>query len=290
MGGLNPELLVGSVVNLFEISEEGELFNGQGQITRNIGGGIYAIDSTSSKPFGGSFATLSLDKFVIDGSMVKSPVLDDYAAIAMSIAALKQIVDLKLPLNVYVVFHRAEEIGFAGAYGVASASVLPKSTLIYSIETSSYKVRGLPIAKVGGGIILRTGDKMTERYNEDAIKLAQVAASMTEQEVQEVRMDGGSCEASLYYAMGYRTGGLCLPLVAWHNNGAIEGINKNVPEQVHIDDFRGGTKLMVRIAEALSNDPKKYQIGKIHEITDTHRNLVKTVEGIFEDYKNKGLF
>jgi putative aminopeptidase FrvX len=128
MGGLNKGLVVGSLVDLYDCYDH-EL----PCITRGIISEEF--DAESANPSGRyrmatddhvdqrAFAVLHLPELEISDSIIRAPVLDDYASIAMSLAALKDVVDKKLSVDVYVVFHRGEEIGFVGAYGVASSEL-----------------------------------------------------------------------------------------------------------------------------------------------------------------------
>jgi len=107
--------------------------------------------------------------------------------------------------------------------------------------------------------------------------------------VQQVRMYGGGCEGSLYYAMGYRTAGIILPLIAWHNNGVWEGEKRLMREGVHRDDFHGMTELMVNTARTLSDRPLLYTDLGRGDITPEHGEMVTKIKGLFEHYKGKGL-
>ncbi len=307
MGGLNTELIVGTRVVLHGDPAKQEA---------NIGKGIVAnaLDLGSSNPSRryiikptepnrhesfqhARFATLDIDGLHISNSIIRAPVLDDYASIAMSLAALKGIADLRLPVDMYVVFHKAEEVGLIGAYCVASNKLLPSDTFVYSIETSSYLAKRniddlepVKIAGVGEGIILRTGDRITPTYNIEALCLGRSAAlNNFKPSYQQIRMFGGNCEASLYYALGYRAAGICLPLIGWHNNGKLEGRDEMVPEGVHLDDVLGGAAFMVKIAETLCDRPELYRnLGK-HDITPEHVRMLASAKASFNGYQADNL-
>ena len=84
-----------------------------------------------------SFATLDLPPLQIEIPIVSAPVLDDIVGIAVSLSCMKEIIDNKIPIDTYVIVHRAEEIGMLGAYTVASNNVLPKECLVVSVDTAS---------------------------------------------------------------------------------------------------------------------------------------------------------
>lgn len=281
MGGLNPEILPGTPVIL-----HGKKITRKTILDRQYKDGLFSLNISAK---GYSFATLDLPPITIENNIIRAPVLDDLASAAMSLAALKEIVLRKLPITLHLVFHRAEEVSFQGAYGVASQYNFPKETFVYSIETSSYLVDGKEIAKVGGGIVLRTGDALTNVYEETSLSLLRKAKKTFKEKIQEVLMNAGSCEASLYYAFGYRAAGICLPLIAWHNNGALEGKNHPVPEGVHKDDFHNGTAYLIQVAQTLADDDALYQRPLKDLSTEDHQRLVESVKKAFEKSCKDGL-
>ena len=165
-------------------------------------------------------------------------------------------------------------------------------SLLYSIETSSYLAyspigSGLEkIAEPGAGVVLRTGDAMTPSYDLEALCLAHVSALNFKNKIQQIRMSGSSCEASLYYALGYRAAGICLPLIAWHNNGELEGENKLVREGIHIDDLASGTEFLVNIPETLSSMPELYRSLGPHDLLPNHIKLIRIKSKQFSQLKD----
>ena len=299
MGGLNKDISIGSTLDLH--CAEGGIFSAKGKIIEevDIGAGNPTgrfIVEVEGDPRGVKFGTLALDPMSIDNKVIRAGVLDDFAGIAMVIEAQKQIARAEIPVNIYTVFHRAEEVGFIGAYGVASKTPFPKSTFVFSIETSSIIAKrkrtdkeSQIIAKLGEGIILREGDGTTPGYDSETISLMRVAGlEMGKSRVQKQRMYGGSCEASLYYAMGYRAAGLCLPLSAWHNNGDLEGTHKNIREGVHIDDLANGVLHLVTMARMLGADKDLYKSLGDHDITPEHVKLVESRKKAFAGYLQQG--
>ncbi|MBT4539321.1 hypothetical protein HOC32_03495, partial [Candidatus Woesearchaeota archaeon] len=169
MGGLNSEVVVGCPVTL--ISKDHSQKE-KTKITETIKDGEkikYRTGKEDLSKF--AFAILDLPELTTINNVIKAPVLDDLAGVAMSLAALKEIVDNKTKSDVYVVLHIAEEVGLIGAYLIAKQKLLPKETFVISIETSSYKKGKEVIAKVGNGIVIRQGDARIPAFNVQALEI-----------------------------------------------------------------------------------------------------------------------
>lgn len=294
-GCFNSEWIVGSRVKLY--SNFNEVAKGKiiSKFPDNSGKNrsLYVVEPDVIIDKDLCFAMLDLGDLEVKDGFIRASVLDDYASIAMTIAAFQQIIQNNEAINVSVVFHKAEEVGFIGAYTVASNDMYPKNALVYSIETSSRLARRNPkdalieIAQLGKGIIIRTGDKMTPAYNMDAVMLAHLSALKHRIQVQELRMYGGSCEATLYCALGYRAAGLCLALNGWHN-GLLDGEGTVCKEEVSQRDFETGIDLMVAMATQLANEPIMYDLVNGFDITPSHDELIKDIRDYFEDYRKRG--
>ena len=314
MGGLNPEIMVGSPLDLHTSDTK---YHSKGSIDRVVDeaegnpSGRYVVITDSPLPQNNfAFATLRFKpgerELVRDtdtrdtsfiGNRLKSPVMDDFSAIAMSIAALREIVDQKLPVDVYTVFHRAEEVGLLGAHAIALERGLPHDTFVFSIENSSYKGKRKQdgpveeLAKMGGGIIIRTGDKTIPEYDPAAITLLRESTPLLEGHLtQERLMTGGTCEAGIYGAHGYRAAGIAVPLTFYHNNGALEGIKHCVPEEIDERDFHAGTALMVAAAQTLSSRPELFGEFKPSPPTEAQQTLRNRVDARLNAYFNEGLW
>ncbi|GEM_PF-7008014 len=287
-GGLNPALMLNTSVQLYSKNQttKGKIIKEETLALEST----YLVEADMEGNY--SFATLDLPKSSLKGKLFSAPVLDDIASIAVSYVALQQIIEKKIAANIYIVLHRAEEVGFIGAYTVAMQNILPKETIVISLETSSYVIEeeGVKreLAKVGSGAIIRTGDKTTPLYNMDAIYCLHHAAKTFTGKIQERRMYAGSCEASLYYAFGYRAAGLCLPLIAWHNNGALEGKKENVCEQVHLDDIESAILYVVHLSSSLAKDSEISKTFSLNEITPQHLKMKERVAETFKRYQKLG--
>ena len=63
-------------------------------------------------------------------------------------------------------------------------------------------------------------------------------------------MDGGTREASVFCAYGFRSSGLALPLGNYHNQGfSTDGKPEIGPENVHAEDFLAEVQLLTELAQ-----------------------------------------
>lgn len=138
---------------------------------------------------------------------------------------------------------RAEEVGFIGAIAHFEHSPLTRAQrpiLAISLETS----RTLPGAVVGGGPVVRLGDRRTV-FNPGALEvLTRLARDVLPGAHQRRVMDGGACEATAAIAYGLPAIGLSVPLGNYHNQGFeggpdCRGPDGPAPEFVHLDDIDG---------------------------------------------------
>ena len=142
---------------------------------------------------------------------------------------------------------RAEEVGFVGAVGHLELGWwrgAKRPLLAVSLEAS----RTLPGARIGGGPIVRLGDRRTV-FNADSLQvLTQLAQQQLRTQFQRRVMDGGACEGTATTAYGIPTIAMSVPLGNYHNQGFEGGPDCRAeeapaPEFVHLDDLRGMMKL-----------------------------------------------
>jgi putative aminopeptidase FrvX len=193
-----------------------------------------------------------LPDFEIEDGIISMRAADDLAGCAAILAALESIIDESTTGNVHGLFTRAEEVGLLGAILAAENELLPKSTIIVSVETSSV----LPGAEIGQGIVIRTGDRAaTFDYEAEAYLGAaagRIKSANPNFKIQRQLMSGGGCEASAFKAFGYKVTGTAFPLGAWHNRGE----NGVVPEFISQEDFIGGAMLIAEAAKLAGTSPK----------------------------------
>ena len=191
-------------------------------------------------------AIFDLPDFELDGDMIRMRAADDLAGCAAILAALRKVAAARRPGTVYGLFTRAEEAGLVGARLAAGDGLLPKETVVVSLEAS----RALPGAEIGRGPVIRTGDRTTTFDRSAEAYLVAARERLAEGpggfDCQRQLMSGGVCEASAFAAFGYPVTGVAFPLGNYHNHGP-EG--EVAAEFIHMGDFIGGIRL---IAEAAS--------------------------------------
>lgn len=190
-------------------------------------------------------AVPDLPDCIIDDDLVRMRAADDLAGCAAILTALEMVAESPFAGSVYGLFTRAEEVGLIGARLVAEDELIPKNTVIVSVETSS----ALPGAEIGQGVVIRTGDRTAtfdyeaEVYLNTAVE--RIRSSDQGFKVQRQLMSAGGCEAAAFKAYGYKVTGLALPLGCWHNRGE-SGVELEI---ISTNDFLGETLLIVETSK-----------------------------------------
>jgi endoglucanase len=183
------------------------------------------------------------------GDVLHSKALDNVLSCVLIVSTLARLRRRRAAANVLGVFTRAEEVGFVGAGGVLRSRVLAPSRPLVVLECS--KARG--DVMIGGGPVLRVGDRMTafdpemDLWSSD--RAAQLAQGTSDFRYQRALMTGGACEASLYMLHGRKTGAIAIPLGNYHNmtdDGRIGA------EFIHVRDFEDALRLLTDLC---SNPP-----------------------------------
>lgn len=184
---------------------------------------------------------LDLPDFVQDKNVIRMRAADDLAGCAASLASLFCNAENSSPGTIYGLFTRAEEDGLIGARMAAAESLIPKGTVIVSVE-SSHAVAG---AAIGNGPVIRVGDRISTFDSSAEAYLQSAAKRLIDRNsgfrFQRQLMDGGVCEGSAFAAEGYSVTGIAFPLGNYHN-----GLYQNVVEAEYIDrqDFLNGVQLL----------------------------------------------
>ncbi|MCH8852509.1 MAG: M20/M25/M40 family metallo-hydrolase [Planctomycetes bacterium] len=207
----------------------------------------------------------------IRGQRIYARACDDIAGAAAMLSALDTLTRTKAKTEAYFLFTRAEEVGFIGAIAACQLRTIPLKCLVVAIETSSV----LPGVEMGGGPILRVGDKSTI-FNPDLTAwCGRVADALTMNgkgfRYQRKLMDGGSCESTAYCQLGYDATGICIALGNYHNCNRVHG--KLAPEYVHLGDVENLIKWFVglantKIAFASGNPPLRKRLGQLERRYD----------------------
>jgi hypothetical protein len=178
--------------------------------------------------------------------------VDDVVGCAAILLTLEALVERQVPCRCFGVFTRAEEVGMLGATLLARDRALPMDATVVSIETS----KTLPGADIGGGPVIRVGDKGRTFDDKAEAVLRAAWRNMTEEnhevKVQRQLMSGGRCEANVFMTEGYSTTAMALPLGNYHNVGPELTIE---PEFISLDDLVTLVEVLVRATEHLDADP-----------------------------------
>jgi putative aminopeptidase FrvX len=204
-----------------------------------------------------TFAVWELEDFRAT-DLIVGRACDDLIGVTSILATMIELKKARARVNVIGVISRAEEIGFRGVLALTNTKLLPRNSLVISLETS----RELPGVKMGEGVILRVGDK-TSIFDAKAMRfLAEVAAELKTRskgfKFQRALMAGGTCEATAFQEFGFQTGAVCIALGNYHNCSPNEKI---AAEYVNVADACGMVELLVAAAKQMPNFSKL--IGKL---------------------------
>lgn len=251
LGGLPPQAYE-SGVRVFFVKEDGERVPGviMGRAGDRDGNNlIFEVDQSRIGPLPCP-VVLDLPDYDYDdqSQLIRMRAADDLAGCASILAVMRSAVEVSTRGSVYGLFTRAEEVGLIGARLAAADGLLPKGTVVVSVETSSV----LPGAEIGDGPVVRTGDRMTTFGFEAEEYLAAAIKTIGKLAVQRQLMQAGTCEGTAFARTGYPTTGLAFPLGAWHNNGTDGTIRA---EFIHHGDFTTGVALLAGAAGLAGSNP-----------------------------------
>ena len=201
---------------------------------------------------GSYFGIWGLPQIEVREGLAYMRAVDDLAGCAAILLTLEQLVERQVQSLCYGVFTRAEEVGLLGATLLASAEMLPKDTVIVSLETS----KTLPGAEIGAGPVIRVGDRV-QTFDGKAEAALHAAWSSMQREnpdvkVQRQLMSGGTCEATIFYLTGYPTTAMALPLGNYHNVSPVFTID---PEYISVNDLATEVELLTRATQYVHTNP-----------------------------------
>ncbi len=230
----------------------------------------------------GDVGTWDLPRAQLIDGIVHTPACDDLAALAAALSAYDVLMDPtrpqasdgsapSVPPDVRLLFTRAEEIGFIGAIAACLAKTMPRDARVIALENS----RAFPDSPIGGGPIVRVGDRISvfspsltdaiaKRAEEVAggpatVRAAQKLTELPKWKWQRKLMAGGACEASVFCDAGYEATCVCLPLGNYHNMADLDavqaGANTTRPtiqrEFIALSDYEGLVDLLIACGERL---------------------------------------
>ncbi|HZW05731.1 MAG TPA: M20/M25/M40 family metallo-hydrolase [Phycisphaerales bacterium] len=243
----------------------------------------------------GDIATWTLPTAEIDSDgVLHTHACDDLVAVAAAMAAMDELLAAKAGGSaigdVRLLFTRAEEIGFIGAIAACRLGTIPRGARVVALENS----RAFPDSPVGGGPIVRVGDRMSvftpwltaacaaraeQVFGHPATpSAAQTAAAHAgKRPWQRKLMAGGACEAGVFCHAGFDATCLCLPLGNYHNmphlaelqagtyDAAASGPPRCAREFIHTQDYLGLIDLLVALGTNLpSSSPLTPLLDKLY--------------------------
>lgn len=183
--------------------------------------------------------------------------IDDIGGVSAIVAALQLASGRDEAVDFRAMFTRAEEPGYRGALlfcglrPTSRHSLVPPDSWVISVETSSAR----PTTPIGGGAILRVGDKSSIFDPGITRAIQEVAEDLTRLRgvppLRRALMDGGTCEATVFNHYGYASGGLCVPLGNYHNMNRETG--RIDSEFISIADADALVRAMAELALAGRN-------------------------------------
>ncbi len=229
---LGPRGLLGATLALEQPSLESGFLRAQ-------------LDEEPEQGLAGAGVTFAMPDFAQEGSRIRGLAMDDLVGCAAALSTLKRVAEAGLAVDLWVVLHRAEEAGFVGTTAAASQQRLPKRCVVVSLEASKV----VPGVEQGAGPVIRTADRRF-RFHPDPEHLLRLGARRLAERglpVQRAAMTGGTCEASIYQAMGYCATALAIPLRNYHNRGD----HRVAPEEIDSRDLEGAAELLWECARVL---------------------------------------
>ena len=200
----------------------------------------------------------------IRGDILYSRACDDLVGCISVLALLDELHRRRIQKKVIAVFTVAEEGGLHGVKHLCVNRSIPKNINLIAIETSSE----LPSAKIGDGVVIRVGDRLSIFTPGLTAFLTDVAGQLKTRDkqfqYQRKLMDGGMCESSIYNRFGYTNAAVCIPLGNYHNRNSKT--KKIAAEYVSLSDLENMVKLFLEVVKNgeqaksfLKNTPPTYK-------------------------------
>ncbi|MCL5102714.1 MAG: M28 family peptidase [Armatimonadetes bacterium] len=200
-----------------------------------------------------------LDLEVRDG-LAYMRACDDLVGCAMILTVLDEARKRGIQRDIIGVFTRAEEVCFSGSMHVARNQAVPRDSIVVSLETS----KALPGAEIGGGPVIRTGDKLHtfDDGAESVLRHAYIELRKMYPDIQVQRqlMGGGGCEASVFAVVGYATTAMALPLGNFHN---VDPDLTLAPEYISPMDMAVEVELLLQAAQICLADCRSIDLSSI---------------------------
>lgn len=218
--------------------------------------------------------TWDVPVFKVKGRTIRGARIDDLAGLAAALSAFDLLAKHGLRHRAALLVTRAEEAGLIGASAAAFARWLPAESAVISIECSQAQVESPQQA----GPIVRVGDRSSLFDPDLGDWLCHAAGQIANVDStfcwQRRLMPGGTCEASVFRAAGYRTAGLCIALGNYHNRNTKR--RKIEAETIDRQDWLGLVRLIAGAAMATpTTDTAKPLARQFQRLLRSYRLLLK---------------
>lgn len=269
-GGVRPPYFLKTRVRAFGAGDESHLGtiieHGKGKLFDEV---VIRLSRPTKALKVGDIATWNLPAARVRKGLLGAPACDDLAGVAAALGAMDELRSKPGVGDVRVLLTRAEEIGFLGAIATCRSGLIPKNAKIIALENS----RSFAESPIGGGPILRVGDRISIFHHGLAYEVGRIATSLEKRrggfKWQRKLMPGGACEATTFQAFGYEAICLCLPLGNYHNMAnlaeVIEGRGgvkaRIAPEIISVEDFHGLIDWLVECGRTLAAPARRRRSG-----------------------------
>lgn len=213
----------------------------------------------------------------LEDGVISACACDDLAGCAAMITAMQRLAESSGPVDMTVVFTRAEEAGFCGLLALLAEEELPSlmglDGVFVSVEISSET----STVVLGDGAIIRIGDHAST-FDPRVVNRCLDAARDHSIRARRALMDRGTCEATPMIRAGLVAGGLCIPVRHYHNMNMETG--RIAAEQISLGDLESLVDLISAVTLHHNEDIKSVAHGKI---LDFEFFLEKGRQGLLDD-------
>lgn len=219
------------------------------------------------------FGVWDLTPIEISGDRITGRACDDLMGLTALLAGLISFKNSQEEGRVFGLITRAEEVGFHGALAAAAAKTIPVNGLYISLENS----KELPPVKIGKGVVIRSGDRLSQFDSNGVYFLSCVAEDLSIKsrgfKFQKALMPGGACEATAFQYHGYRAAAMCIPLGNYHNCGPKDKISV---EYVSLADAINMARMITESAQRF-NDYELFSKQAAKRLNDLTQEALKNL-------------
>ncbi|MCC5877204.1 MAG: M20/M25/M40 family metallo-hydrolase [Candidatus Sumerlaeia bacterium] len=195
----------------------------------------------------------------LENGILSGLACDDLAGCAAMLTALKRLSMGFEPVDITLIFTRAEEAGFCGLLALLAEEEAP-SLINFDGDFISVEISGeTPSVQLGGGAIVRVGDQAST-FHPHVVNRCHLAALDGAINASRALMDRGTCEATPMIRAGLSVGGVCIPVRNYHNMNQETG--RIDSEKVSLADLEALVDLIHAISLYRSDPQKSVAHGK----------------------------